>query len=659
MTGTDGRTEFFAREAGEYLEALDTLVAGTGPPAGPEFVRLARSLRGAAMLAGPPAFTQAAGQLEQVAKLVRDRTLPWDGASPLIRASLDGFRDLLAAARSWDHDRDAEAGRLAGRLRDLAELAMESAPPSDAGTASPGAGLRTFVAREAAALAAAIDGAARQVDAAAGPMPALFDAIRQAMQSLRGLAGLTELAPLPDLLDALDSAAGDLRDLPTPPPGTSQMLAAAGRAVARIGREVADTGRCRDDLPEVPEFTEALYQTLVHSPGITPVESLLDPGAGAPAGRPLPAADTIEIAAIGDRLRQGADQLRGATSVAAARLQGIVLLAAIRNAPGGLGHLPAGPLLSAMVGAIEDGVLARDPAGFASVLDRAGELLSTGAPTPAARAAGLDDLAGQVRPAADTDVVPVEDLLAAGADGVVPVEDLLVTAEDAIVPVEDLLVTAEDAIVPVEDLLLADEGRIVPIEELLAADEPEIVPIESLLAAGPGYQPLEPHPVVPIEDLLEPDGRVVPIETLLVAAAAKVGPFAPSPRTIVADTPSRSVLPPAVPADRTMLERSLTTYSVLVRTDAPVVPWEQLAGPAVAPGPSRWTASAALEIEAELDAIPIEDLVYHGQAALVRAEQVRLDLEVALRQATDELDRVEPLVRELLDLVPLALVDKR
>ena len=644
MTGTDGRSEFFAREAGEYLEALGTLAAGTEPPAGAEFVRLARSLRGAAMLAGPPAFTQAASQLERVAKLVRDRSLPWEKASPPIRASLDGFRDLIAAARSWNQERDAEAGQLAERLGDLAETATEPAPPGEPGAVSPGAGLRTFVAREAAALAATIDGAARGAEAPSGPVSSLFDSIRQAMQSLRGLAGLAELAPLPDLLDALDTAAGELRDLPMPPPGTSQMLAAAARAVARIGREVADTGRCRDDLPEVPEFTEALYQTLVHPPGVTPVESLLDPVAGAPTTRPLHAADTIEIAAIGDRLRQGADQLRSATSVAAARLQGIVLLTAIRNAPGGLGYQPAGPLLSAMIWAIEDGVLARDPAGFASVLDRAGELLSTGAPTPAGQDAGFADLADQIRPATDTDVVPVEDLLEAEADGIVPVEDLLATGEDAVVPVEDLLLT--------------DEGRIVPIEELLAAEEPEIVPIESLLAAGPGYQPLEPHPVVPIGDLLEPDGRVVPIETLLVAAAAKVGPFAPSARISMADTPSPSVLPPAVPADRTMLERSLTTYSVLVRTNAPVVPFEQLAGPAVAPGPSRWTASAALEIEAELDAIPIEDLVYHGQAALVRAEQVRLDLEVALRQATDELDRVEPLVRELLDLVPLALVDK-
>ena len=645
MTGTDSRSEFFAREAGEYLEALGTLVAGTEPPAGAEFVRLARSLRGAAMLAGPPAFTQAASQLEQVAKLVRDRRLPWDSASPLIRASLDGFGDLLAAARSWDQERDAEAGQLAGRLGDLAETATEPAQSGEPGAASPGAGLRAFVAREAATLAATIGSAARGIDVAPGPVSAGFDSIRQAMQSLRGLAGLNELTPLPDLLDALETAAGDLRDAPTPPPGTSQMLAAAGRAVARIGREVAETGRCREDLPEVSEFAEALYQTLVHSPGITPVESLLDPVAGAPAPRPLPAADTIEIAAIGDRLRQGADQLRSATSVAAARLQGIVLLTAIRNAPGGLGHQPAGPLLSAMLWAIEDGVLARDPAGFASVLDRAGELLATAPATPAGRDAGCADLASQIHPASDADVVPVEDLLAEEVDG--------------IVPVEDLLATGEDAVVPVEDLLLADEGMIVPIEELLAAEEPEVVPIESLLAVAPAHQSFEPPPVVPIEDLLEPDGRVVPIETLLVAAAAKVGPFAPSARTSMAASPSPSVLPPAVPADRTMLERSLTSYSVLVRTSAPVVPLEQLTGPAVAPRPGRWTASAALEIEAELDAIPIEDLVYHGQAALVRAEQVRLDLEVALRQATDELDRVEPLVRELLDLVPLALVDKR
>jgi HPt (histidine-containing phosphotransfer) domain-containing protein len=631
MTGTDGRSEFFTREAAEYLDGLEALTAGAESPAGAEFVRLARSLRGAAMLAGPPAYTRAASQLEQVAKLVRDGTLPWGAASDPVQAALTDFRELLAAARAWDESRDTEAGKLARRLLDLAETATEPAAAVEPGEPTPGAGLRSFVARETAALAATIEAAVRKIDEAAGPAPEAFDAIREAMQSLRGLAGLSDLAPLPDLLDALDTAASDLRQLPVLPEGTTRTLATVTAAIVRIGRELVEAGHCRDDMPEVAACTEALYQTLVYPPGITPVESLLDPAAGAPAASPRPMADALESSAIGDRLRQGAAQLRGAASIEAARLQGIVLLAAIRNAPGGLGHRPAGPLLSAVALAIESGILARDPAGMASVLDRAGDLLSAASPGDAGREASLAELAAQLGGPAGEDVVPVESLLAGD----------------------------EEEVVPVETLLATEEAEIVPIETLLATEGDEIVPIETLLAAEPPTYPAEQSAIVPIEDLLEPDGRVVPIETLLVAAAAKVGPFAPPGRTTVAEPPPRSVLPPAVPADRTMLERSLTTYSVLVRTNAPVVPLQQLAGPAVAPDRSRWSRSAALEIEAELDAIPVEDLVYYGQAAFARAEQVRLDLEIALRQASDELDRVEPLVRELLDLVPLALVDKR
>ena len=207
MTGTDSRSEFFAREAAEYLDALEALTAGVESPAGTEFVRLARSLRGAAMLAGPPAYTRAASQLEQVAKLVRDGALPWAAASDPVRAALTDFRELLAAARAWDESGDTGAGELTRRLRDLAETATEPAPAGKPGEPTPGAGLRSFVARETAALAATIEAAARKIDQAAGPAPEAFDSIREAMQSLRGLAGLSDLAPLPDLLDALDTAA--------------------------------------------------------------------------------------------------------------------------------------------------------------------------------------------------------------------------------------------------------------------------------------------------------------------------------------------------------------------------------------------------------------------------------------------------------------------
>ena len=45
-----------------------------------------------------------------------------------------------------------------------------------------------------------------------------------------------------------------------------------------------------------------------------------------------------------------------------------------------------------------------------------------------------------------------------------------------------------------------------------------------------------------------------------------------------------------------------------------------------------------------------------AQSHRPRADQIRQELEGSLRTASNELNRVEPLVRELLDLVPLALV---
>ena len=54
MSAPVGRREFFALEAGEYLERLALLVGSAEPPGADELVRHARALRGAALMAGPP-----------------------------------------------------------------------------------------------------------------------------------------------------------------------------------------------------------------------------------------------------------------------------------------------------------------------------------------------------------------------------------------------------------------------------------------------------------------------------------------------------------------------------------------------------------------------------------------------------------------------------
>ncbi len=52
MSNSLGSMDFFALEAGEYLERLGTIVTQDGGPKRDEFVRFARALRGSAGQSG-------------------------------------------------------------------------------------------------------------------------------------------------------------------------------------------------------------------------------------------------------------------------------------------------------------------------------------------------------------------------------------------------------------------------------------------------------------------------------------------------------------------------------------------------------------------------------------------------------------------------------
>src|SRR2546421_11059090 len=72
-----GMSDFFALEAGEYLERLDALLTtGEGPNAD-ELVRLARALRGSALMANQHAIARTAAALEALARAVREERRAW------------------------------------------------------------------------------------------------------------------------------------------------------------------------------------------------------------------------------------------------------------------------------------------------------------------------------------------------------------------------------------------------------------------------------------------------------------------------------------------------------------------------------------------------------------------------------------------------------
>jgi hypothetical protein len=144
-------------------------------------------------------------------------------------------------------------------------------------------------------------------------------------------------------------------------------------------------------------------------------------------------------------------------------------------------------------------------------------------------------------------------------------------------------------------------------------------------AAEPATEP------VPIESLVyQPEPDVVPVESL-----------AP-------DAPSAAQPPPA--SSPGGLEASFRTLARLAKQNAPTT-----ASLDILLGPADKAPAAS---STEPPAVSIDSLCYRGQAALERANVVRHQIAAGLT-GDASLESLQPLLQELLDLVPLALDEAR
>src|SRR5258706_433504 len=246
-----GMSDFFALEAGEYLERLDALVQpaeGLGESA-EEFVRLARALRGAALMGNQPAIARSASGLETLARAVKEGRRPWDqNIRQIAIRTVDDLKIFVRRAASWTEADTAKAEALGAQLEELA-----AGPSSRVRAVEPpgvDAGARAFVAREGAAIAGALERAAQALRA----NPLAHDPLQhvlKALQPLRGLAALNDLPPLPDLLEGIERVIADLARASAPAPtNVGELFSAAGSGtlaeavggLARRAREAVAKG---------------------------------------------------------------------------------------------------------------------------------------------------------------------------------------------------------------------------------------------------------------------------------------------------------------------------------------------------------------------------------------------------------------------------------
>src|SRR5881296_2519184 len=401
-----GMSDFFALEAGEYLERLDGMLAKGDSPSADEIVRLARALRGSALMANQPAIARAAAGLEVLARAVREGRRAWDPQTQqLALRAVDDLKIFVRRAGSWTDADTAKAEALAVELEQVA--GRPSAQIRAVEALGLDAGARAFVAREGAAIAGALERAAQALRANPRAHDPLQHVMR-ALQPLRGLAALADLPSLPDLLEGIERAIAELsRSGLEPPTNVAELFQTAAGAIARAAREVAERGRPDPEGADFRQFAGLLVRFMESEPDAVSIGSLYysDSGPhivsrGVPAARPS-TLGKLELVSHGEHLRQAADSLERAPSATQRELRAHTLgttFRALANAGGGVLADRVAQFAIAGREAVASGIAVSSAAAFAAELRRAGDLLvRSGTGDEEALATELDALTAALR----------------------------------------------------------------------------------------------------------------------------------------------------------------------------------------------------------------------------------------------------------------------
>jgi chemotaxis protein histidine kinase CheA len=131
---------FFVLEASDYVDRLGR-IAASDEPQGPDsatLLKLARGLRGSAVMARLSSFADAASTLERGARLLHEGRIAWTSA--LARAMRDAIAELHALtplARHWDESHDQRARSADTRLAAVLDAAERHGSAMQSGAAAP------------------------------------------------------------------------------------------------------------------------------------------------------------------------------------------------------------------------------------------------------------------------------------------------------------------------------------------------------------------------------------------------------------------------------------------------------------------------------------------------------------------------------------------
>ncbi len=296
MSAPHALIEFFQREAGEYLDRLDQMLADdhAAAPDATTLLTHARALRGSATMTRLDGLPDLASTIERIATGLRDGELRWDQRLHFaVRGALVELRALILRAQSWG---DAEQRRSRTQSVALAAVAAgylaTSTPPASPASLVipisrffPEDGMPAILQRNAEPpmtlaqrfrndIAAAADGVGREATAlatsAAGPSQlALSDGLR------RGLLGLSDVAE--------SYGAASIATLATKMARSPLALASERAAVQSFAQLLMDRESTDHELAARVKDANIAWAGAppVETPNIVPIESLLFRGRSA------------------------------------------------------------------------------------------------------------------------------------------------------------------------------------------------------------------------------------------------------------------------------------------------------------------------------------------------------------------------------------------
>ncbi len=307
--------DFFVLEAGEYVEQLDGILlraAGGRAPDAEALQRAARALRGSATMAKLQSFADLASGVEAIGRTLKQGTLAWDAAlKGVLTATIDDFKILLRAARSWSPAEDQRATQRSAEIAQLVRLPTGNATPIMT------SGI-TFFANEAGAIAAGLDLlSSRPEDRTAGAN------VLGKVRALRGVAGVKDVAALAEVLEAAESA---VRPLEMGEKRLSHehvnLLRAASELLRTIAAGIATRDNVTSSTPQYKAFLAALDGVVAHRGGdrVVPIADLFFNDAGphivsAASNPPTTPGQRfrMEVVSLGEHLHRVIDEARGAT----------------------------------------------------------------------------------------------------------------------------------------------------------------------------------------------------------------------------------------------------------------------------------------------------------------------------------------------------------